>query len=141
MPLMYQEDLQRLRDQPCPCQTRFTPRTLEAYRFMNQAATARDFNPPAIKDGRKPTDKCTNFAVSFFETLESARRRYRQLSKTYDVVAKFGTSIGKVHILPTDGVCEDFRNHHMDLHPYVGTIFHTRVTEYHLAMPGEENAP
>lgn len=142
MTLMYANNLQAVPDQPCPCTDKFRPRSIEAFRFMNQAATANDFVPPAIKEG-KP-NKCNGFALSFFATLDAARSKYLDLSKRFDAASRYGSFIGKINIQETDGVGSDFdRNHHMDLHPNTNAIFHTREIEYHSAITnlGGPNAP
>jgi hypothetical protein len=100
---------------------------------MNQNATALDFVPPAIKTGIKESDRCKNFALSFFSTLESARSRYIDLNKKFDAASRYGSSIGKINLLSTDGLCSHFEKQHMDFHPNTGVVFHNRIIEYYPA--------
>ncbi len=130
MTFQYQQQLTQVRDQPCPCTEKFIPRNVTAYRFMNNLATADDFIPPAIKDGVGPGTKCSSYALSFFSSLDSARRRYLELSKKFDASSRYGTHIAIVDIVEADGVCEDFKNNHMDLHPEANIIFHNRARDY-----------
>ena len=136
MALRYFEYLTNCPDQPCPNQDAFAPRQLVAFRFMHSPATEeRDFAPPAIIDGVKRRDRCGRFALSFFETLEAALRRYARLAERVDAGSRYGSHIGEIALAETDGLMSvpDAASRHVDLHPNEGVTFVPRVTKYHAA--------
>ena len=137
MGLKYSIHLLKCVDQPCPLGAVFAPREIPTvFRFMHHPATdANDFLPPAIFDGVKARERCGRFALSFFETLDGARRRYAALSERVDAVARYGGYIGEMAIKESDGLASvpSGASRHLDLHPFDGVIFAGRVTAYHAA--------
>lgn len=133
MTLKYQDQLNSVRDQPCPCRRKFTSKSLTAYRFMHNQASQKNFIPPALLGDNREL-KCTSFALSFFRSIDEAQKKYISISKGYrSIKQRMGDHIGKIEILPTDGLASSFNTYgHMDLHPNEGIEFHNRITEYHL---------
>lgn len=123
----------RCPDQPCPNCGAFKPRCVVAFRFMHSPAMAGDFDPPALLGGRTPNDndKCENFALSFFDSVDSARTKYRSLAQRVDAESRYGGHIGKISISESDGLMsEPSRRGHMDLHPEDVASFLARVDAY-----------
>lgn len=79
------------------------------------------------------------FALSFFETLDAARRRYRSLAERVDAPARYGTHVGMIQLLPADGmISEPSKDGHMDLHPENDIGFAGRIAGYSSATEGTE---
>jgi hypothetical protein len=137
MALKYVDHLRRCAvHRPCPDAGTFAPRQMGvAFRFMHSPATeAGDFVPPAILDGVKKSDKCGRFALSFFETLDAARRRYAKLAERVDAESKYGGFVGEMSIEEGDGIASlPSSTLHLDLHQNDGVAFVSRVTTYHAA--------
>jgi hypothetical protein len=121
-------------DQPCPAGGRFKARRVRAYRFMHNPETGRDFEPPAVIAPRS-INKCTDYALSFFDDLAAARRRFSSLAERIDVEAKFGGYIGAIELVESDGLSctPNATTRHLDLHPAEAAVFTGRVLEYHPA--------
>lgn len=133
MALLYAAYLARCPDQPCPCTERCQPRDQKAFRFMHNPASEKDFVPPAMMPGVqvKATDKCGRFALSFFESLERAQRRYRLLAERLDAVSRYGDQIGEIDLTKKDGLMTLPDKHgHMDLYQEENVMFASRVTSY-----------
>lgn len=132
MALKYLSDLSTCPDQPCPATARFQRRARVAFRILHApAAEEIDFVPPAKKFTiRRPT--CESYALSFFATLEQARRQYASLAKRVDAESRYGRHIGEIALLAVDGVMSHpDGDGHIDLHQEDTATFVPRVTQYH----------
>ncbi len=103
------------------------------YRFVREDIRHREnFLPQAV---RQPTRKfkddaecCSGYALSFFRSQESARRRYEGIRKRHDNISKnLGTHLAEVNLLPKDGRLTPFQSDHVDLHEYEGTDLAARA--------------
>jgi len=133
--LKYAAELRTRPDQPCPCKEKFQQRSATVYRFLRNAATESDFEPKV--ENITPKSKCTCYAVSFFDTLESAQRRYSSLAASNDdggatARDRFGDHIGEIVIGPDDGLMNfpHPRSGHVELHPAASALFASRVVVY-----------
>jgi hypothetical protein len=117
------------------------PRDRTVYRFLHSPASDdRDFTPIAFRGGDAPRQgaRCDHFALSFFESLELARKRYRSLAARLDAESRYGSHIGRLELVSADGrVSEPGRDGHMALHPEAEARFAYRVSEYYSAMDHE----
>lgn len=130
-------------DQPCPCPKKYplSP-SGTAYRFVNAQVQADDFRPaveheiPRIGDDRiiaQPRE-CIHLALSFFESLQSAQRKWRALNERVDAAARLGTHIAQLDLVGTDGiVSKPDRTGHFGLHEAESTEFISRITGLHAA--------
>jgi hypothetical protein len=91
--------------------------------------------PPAILDGVRGRERCGRFALSFFDTLEAARRRYKKLAERQDAESRYGGYVVELDIAKSDGVASlpNKDTGHIDLHPNEGSTFVPRVKAYHAA--------
>ncbi len=129
----YERYLRAQPEQPCPPE-HFVRSNRIGFRFMHEPATEADFVPVGLQKA-PPKPQCTHFAVSFFTTVLAARKRYASLAERMDVEAKFGSHIGELALVPTDGRMGPPSGHgHFDLHPDAQTELSTRITSYHKAV-------
>ena len=134
--LKYESFHVRCPDQPCPNSVAFQPRCVVAFRFMHSPAVDDDFHPPALAGGRTPNDKdkCGRFALSFFDSVDSARAKYRSLAQRVDAPNRYGDHIGQMSIGEADGLMSEPSVYgHMDLHPEDAASFIGRVAMYYEA--------
>jgi hypothetical protein len=100
---------------------------------MNNPANDDDFMPVPFKNGGlRSTDTCDSVALSFFETLEGARDKFRLLREREDADSRYGTHIGEVTLRPSDGLAGPLGKHgHFNLHENANASFVGRVSRYH----------
>lgn len=92
--------------------------------------------PPGLLAGQdlRPRDKCGRLALSFFESVDAARKVFEKLDERVDAALQYGGYIGKIDLLPTDGLMSEPSNTgHINLHQEDGVTFATRVVEYYPA--------
>lgn len=151
MPLKHLFHLLGCADQPCPNPKKFCGRSVRAYRFMHSPANeGTDFTAPALTCYPPPGagTRCDAFALSFFDTVENARQKYRILAERVDAEARYGGFVGEILLMESDGVCST-PNHdgHFGLHPETTALFAERVVAYSAAgvaaesHGGRENDP
>lgn len=86
------------------------PANMEAFRFVFGDIDHRNNFLPAllIKPARrlsKDSDRCSGYALSFFNTLEKAKSRYFELRKKHKNIGKnLGSHIAKGFINKTDSI-------------------------------------
>jgi hypothetical protein len=137
VPLKYAAKLQLCRDQPCPCPKRHVPRRVDrAFRFMRSPATTKDFVPTGHdKDGAN----CGELALSFFDDLEAAQRKFAVLDERQDAALRYGDHIGEMQLEETDGVqsVPSKASRHINLHQddQATLTFPGRVIGYSPARP------
>jgi hypothetical protein len=106
---------------------------MRAFRFVHSAGGTPSFLPVAYLPGCRQPPTCQHYSLSFFETLEDARKRYLSLADRADAVSRYGTHIGEVELTEVDGVASAPRgpHRHFDLHEFEEASFEDRVLEYH----------
>jgi len=107
---------------------------------MHNPASDGNFDPPALwgVSEPRPKEKCDRFALSFFDSVESAQARFRSLAKREDAASRYGDHVGELAIVEEDGLMSDpTASGHMDLHPKEGALFTGRVASYAKAAPPE----
>jgi hypothetical protein len=144
--LKYADELPRCVVQPCSCLQNHVPRQLVLFRVVHKDATEADFVPVCKMPGRTShgTPQCSNLALSFFNTLNNARRRYRDLvSRGIDMVARSGDHIGQIDILQTDGHLskKPSSTGHLNLFQDEAAVFAHRVKDYQPAVLPQIPAP
>lgn len=111
---------------------------MTGYRFIFEDINHEDnFKPVLERDPKRvlkfttEQEKCSGYALSFFDTLEHARSRYRALVRNFrKIEQKLGTHVAKVQIDETDGVCsETGRDGHFAVHEYPTTNFMRKILE------------
>jgi hypothetical protein len=80
--------------------------------------------------------RCIDFALSFFDDLDAARRKLASLRdrlETEEADRRYGDYIGEVDLVEADGVMSEPVNapRHFTLHPADGARFASRVVGYH----------
>lgn len=142
MPLKYARELKERPDQPCPCQKKVAPRERRAYRYMHNPATEKgDFEPPAIVDGGvQRRDRCGRLALSFFESVEAARERWKSLKEREDADSRYGNHIGEIDLVESDGLMSEPnpKTGHIDLYQDADARFADRVISY---VPSDPEPP
>lgn len=144
MPLKYEYELKQRPDQPCPRMKDFAPRDRKAFRYMHRPATEEgDFEPPAIVDGGvKTRDKCGRMALSFFESVNAARERWKSLEEREDAEERYGGHIGEIDLVKSDGLMsEPSPTGHINLHQDRDARFAGRVVRYFRAGTQPPPAP
>lgn len=141
MALKYATRLKQCPDQPCPCMRSHERRDTLAFRLMhNPAGEEQDFEPPGVMDeakrGFNRRAKCGRFALSFFDSVESARRTYKVLAEREDAESRYGSHIGEIDLAKTDGLMSlpSAKSGHVNLHQEAGALFAHRVIRYYSAL-------
>jgi hypothetical protein len=130
--LKYAAHLVQRRDQPCPNLDEHQPRDRTAFRLMPMPVAEDDFVPPAIMDGPKKGDRCGRFALSFFDTPQSASRLYRVLAQREDAALRYGDHIGEIDLVKGDGLMSlPSKKGHINLHQSDQARFAHRVKQYY----------
>lgn len=151
MPLKYEHELKQRPDQPCPRMKDLAPGDRKAFRFMHNPATeGGDFEPPAIVDGGvKKRDRCGRLALSFFDSLRSARERWKSLEEREDAADRYGGHVGEIDLVRSDGLMSNpSPTGHINLHQDRDARFAHRVIRYFragtepplTATPGADHA-
>ena len=141
MALRYADHLKNCKKHKPSCPPdEFGPTTRVAFRFMRKPANEREFDPPPVKNGGiKKGDTCTRLALSFFESLPGARKKFKELDARVDARDRYGTHIGEIKLKTSDGLAgPPGYLTHFDLHQAVAAEFHNRVTAYH-DLPAEDD--
>ena len=137
MPLRYAQHHVKCKDQPCPCAKVCAPRDrATAFRFVHADATDEaDFAPVVVREGSGVRNKCASYALSFFDTLENARKKYAVLAERQDAASRYGDQIAELPLQQADGVATlpSYTTGHFDLHPDDDATFTTRIKKYHNA--------
>lgn len=119
---------------PNTCQTR----NMNAYRFIFEDVDHQNnFKPVLIIDPKRVLGpdtepvKCSGYALSFFDSSENARSRYKALTRSHkNIGQKLGSHIAKVQVDVMDGVCsEPNKSGHFDLHEYQETDFRHKILD------------
>ena len=112
-----------------------------AFRLMhNPAGEERDFEPPGAMDeakrGFNRRAKCGRFALSFFDSIKSARRTYSILAEREDAESRYGSHIGEIDLIRADGLMSlpNEKSGHVNLYQEAGALFADRVTRYYSAL-------
>ncbi len=142
--LKYGAELPRCQ-QPCDCLSRHIPRHLTVFRLLHCQATEADFVPPAKESEQthRGVPRCGNLALSFFTTLNKARRQVADLlDRGVDVGSRCGDRIGTVEIFASDGLlsARPSSSGHLNLFQEEGVTFASRVSEYHAQTAGVQGA-
>jgi len=85
--------------------SKFQPRNVTAYRFMNNPEVNDSFLPAALVS--PPADgmlTCEHWALSFFDSLNSAQNKFKQLNQRVDAKKKYGDHIGEIELIQADGL-------------------------------------
>lgn len=120
-----------------PC--RYEPQNRQAFRFVFEdfdhsnnflpvlLINPKRINSPSFRDNNA---RCSGYALSFFNTLENAVRRYRGLQRSIPNIHKsIGTHIAKGVITKKDGVISEISNNgHFDLHEFEHTNLRMRFS-------------
>ncbi len=128
----YQHDLQNLPN--CP-PADYQQVHCQAFRWVFEEENhPNNFRPPLVIQPRRRNDKrfrgndrltCAGYALSFFNTLENARKRYLHLyyGRTgQDFVASVGTHLAQGIIGEQDGVVSKIDGQgHFELHEFAKT--------------------
>ena len=141
----YQNDYDKLNVE-CPPKS-YKQSDIRAFRWVfNDIGNEKNFQsqyekhykyskPPKRYNDMTDTDKCSNMALSMFNSLENARKRFLFLKNEQPVpmnenAYKFlGTHISVGEILKYDGVNEEpDRKGHFNHHPIEGFDYTTRFT-------------
>jgi hypothetical protein len=113
---------------------------MEAWRFTHQPASDPiDFVPSAaLAGGARGHRQCSNYALSFFSTLEKARKHFARLAARLDAEARYGGFVAKIALIETDGVLSPrpSKSGHLNLYEEEGASFAGRVAEYAAADDG-----
>ena len=90
-----------------------------AYRYVHSdISDCNNFLPPAIQQPQRLfKNKCSSYALSFFENKEGALKRYKRLVKNSENVSKLlGENLAEGNIIDKHGVCTENNNFsHFDL--------------------------
>lgn len=108
--LKYRDELKLCSDQPCP-----NPRSFQrsekkvCYRFLHgESAHERDFVPFPLTPHGQTTGAhgrpCEHWALSFFDSLEAARKRWHSLAERVDAASRYGTHVGEIELTKDDGL-------------------------------------
>jgi len=128
----YQEQIRKFAD--CP-PSDYKPVDMIAFRWVFKDKSYRNnFLPPlAIDPSRKLKNdklKCSGYALSFFNSLENAKKRYLFLSDNNpQVFRSLGEYIARVEIKSDDGIASapDIKGH-FDLHEFAKADLEHRFT-------------
>jgi hypothetical protein len=107
----------------------FKPQERRSFRFVFEDLDHKNnflpvllIKPERINSPQFSNDeaKCSGYGLSFFNTLESAQKRYLALKKSFRNINKIiGTHIAEGMITKEDGVVSDISpGGHFDLHEY-----------------------
>ncbi|TGN11615.1 hypothetical protein [Leptospira bandrabouensis] len=142
VPFKYSSDLLTRKDQPCPCLKKFTPKDVIGFRFLEgKSADQSDFVPNGIKKSQNSKEnRCTHLALSFFNSLASARKKFEELALKYDINSRY-SSIGELQLNQSDGIMNNPNvSGHFELHEYQNTNLLSRKIEIHSLVSEEKNA-
>lgn len=114
--------------QNCPPQN-YSQRKFIAYRFVHKYIDHKNNFLPALllKPKRRLStehEKCKAYGLSFFNTLQNAKEKYRQLIKTNrQIHLNIGTHIAEGVIVKADGIASlaHRKTGHITFHEYVET--------------------
>jgi hypothetical protein len=116
----YAAQLGACKKQPCPNHSRYAPRQVRAYRWMNHPPTSNDFVPVAIRDSM-PNPSCDHWNLSFFDTVPNAEAKWNELDERVDAENRYGGHIGAIDLTHVDGAsCLPASTGHFGLHEYHG---------------------
>ena len=103
------------------------PRSGEWFRIVFADNDAKSFLPPYQMNPQRalePGESCDYWALTFFDTPQSACRKYSYLAKVLKDRMKlfFGDYIAKVQVSEQDGVASlpSKRSGHINLHEFLG---------------------
>jgi hypothetical protein len=123
--LKYGEELLRCSDQPCPRTPKFRPREQPGcFRFLKKGtATDADFIPFAKTEHGQAVPglrRCDEYALSFFDSLESIRKKWAILMEREDAESRYGTHVGMIDLTQDDGLLGPVaqQSGHLSLHEY-----------------------
>ena len=140
MGLKYAAYLPRCQPPTCDCLSKYTRRTLVVFRITHgNPATEDDFVPPAAMpetgDDHRGVPKCSNYGVSLYKTLNNARRRWKRLNERVDAASRYGSFVGKLEVIPSDGLLSPHPSGsgHLNLFQDESARFSDRITEYQAA--------
>ncbi len=106
----YQKQIENIPNCPPPA---CRPVNTQAFRFVFEDTNHRNNFLPVLlispkRQLSKNTEKCSGYALSFFNSLEKARSRYLKLKRVNRNIGKLlGTHIAKGFINETDGLASE----------------------------------
>jgi hypothetical protein len=82
---------------------------------MHDPPRPSDFTPIAMPALRHPD--CEAYSLSFFDTLNAARKRWHKLNERLNATLRFGDRVGLVDLELNDGLqCDPNKHGHFELH-------------------------
>ncbi|MEQ8524352.1 hypothetical protein [Gracilimonas sp.] len=101
----------------------YSPKDREAFRWVfDDINHPNNFLPPIKITPERDKRDCGLWAVSFFDTIEQAKSRFKEITKdkTY-LYKKLGQNVANGNLSVDDGIsCDSNEQGHFDLHEYVG---------------------
>lgn len=114
----------------CPDLNLFKPISRASYRFSQADVSHQSNHVPPILIRNAPAKAscqtiCSNYALSFFSSLEQAEQRFLAISAKVPMFKNtVGEYISECEIQESDGVaCEPGRDGHFELHEFEHTSF------------------
>lgn len=108
----------------CPA-SEFSPRELEAYRYVFASDVDGSFLPPWAKNPKRALkfddlERCNGWALSFFGSAGAALQAFDSLRRTIPQIKKsVGDSLAGGAVTEGDGVCSEMdAQEHFDLHEF-----------------------
>jgi hypothetical protein len=99
---------------------------------MNNPEVNNNFLPPALVS--PPTDgklSCEHWALSYFASFDSAKKKFEQLNQRVDAKKRYGDHVGEIDLLQADGLISlPNGKGHFDLHEELEASFTGRVKRF-----------
>lgn len=125
MELKYQDEI----DEDCD-RRNFTEKEVKGYRWVfNDINNSKNFKPP-IKRTNHPNNKCSVWALSFFDTAKNANKRMKELCKhKKNLYKRIGTHVAVGDLNEKDGIANEPNDSgHFSLFEYEGVELKNKFT-------------
>ena len=117
--LKYQEKI----DDKCNLSI-YTEKETLAYRWVfSDIEDERNFLPPYIRNPNRTNDNCRVWCLSFFDSLENAKKRLAEITKhNKNLYKKLGTHVAEGELEKEDGIISEVDSQgHFGMFEYVKT--------------------